>query len=406
MHTQTVLQAVCLLALSDVIQTQTLAINNVGVIDMMTGQVQKSQNILIEDNMIVDIQNAGINLGAAESFDASGMVIMPGLVDMHVHLYFTNDPSAFATTDNSVLPPLLANGITTVQDLGSNCDAIKATARKIVRNERLGPRIFSTCEMLDGVDSPFETVKRLQDPRQVETEVQKLMAQGVNKIKVHLRPSKEVFGAIAAACKKNNIMFGGHVPDSINAAEAVRQGMNFIEHMSRIEPGDESLIQEIGDKQLWITGTLIQGPTKDRLNLANDLRKAGARMLAGTDLPQGPGLCPNGSTHTELKLMVKAGFTPLQALQTATTNAYESLNVLSKLGTIETGKVADMVLLKENPVEDINNLDTIAGVIVNGKLHSEKALDKMLRDANLIKNLPFACGGRRDLKPRNTCCSV
>lgn len=260
--------------------------------------------------------------------------------------------------------------------------------------------------MLDGGDSPFETVKRLQDPRQVENEVQKLMAQGVNKIKVHLRPTEEVFGAIAAACKKNNIMFGGHVPDSINATEAVRQGMNFIEHMSRIEPGDQALIDDIGKKKLWVTGTLIQGQSDKRLKLAFDLFNAGARMLAGTDLPQGPGLCPNGSTHTELKLMVKAGLKPLEALRTATTNAYESLNVQSKLGSIETGKVADMVLFKENPAEDINNLDTIAGVIANGKFHSKDALDKMLQDANLVENLPFACGGRKDLKPRHTCCSV
>ncbi|KAM3561494.1 hypothetical protein ARSEF4850_003204 [Beauveria asiatica] len=358
--------------------------------------------------MIVDIQDTGANLSAAESFNVSGMVIMPGLVDMHVHLFFTNDNDAsqFATTDISVLPPLLANGITTVQDLGSNCNAIKNTARRIVRNQQLGPRIFSTCEMLDGGDSPFQTVKRLQDPRQVETEVQKLMAQGVNKIKVHLRPTEEVFGAIAKACKKNNIMFGGHVPDSINATEAVRQGFGFIEHMSRIEPNDQSLIQDIGDKQLWVTGTLIQGPSPVRLKLANDLRKACARMLAGTDLPQGPGVCPNGSTHTELKLMVEAGFSPLQALQTATTNAYESLNVHSKLGSIETGKLADMVLFNGNPVEKIKNIDTIAGVIVNGKLHRKDELDQMLRDANLAENLPFACGDRRDLKPRNTSCSV
>lgn len=406
MHIRIILQAAWLLALSYSGQAQTLAINNVGIIDMMTGKVQKSQNILIEDNIIVGIQSAGGDQRAAESFDATGMVIMPGLTDMHVHLYFTNDPTEFATTDNSVLPALLANGVTTVQDLGSNCDAITETVKNIGLNERLGPRIFSTCEMLDGEDSRFETVKKLQDPKEVENEVQNLMAQGVNKIKVHLRPSQQVFQAIAAACKRNNIMFGGHVPDSIDAREAVRQGMNFIEHMSRIEPDDKNLIQAIGNRQLWVTGTLIQGPTQDRLSLANELRKAGARMLTGTDLPQGPGLCPNGSTHTELKLLVKAGFTPLQALQSATTNAYESLNMLSKLGTIETGKIADMVLLKENPVEDINNIDTIAGVVVNGTLHPKEALDKMLRDANLLKNLPFACGGKEAVKPRVTCCSV
>lgn len=136
MHAQTVFQAVCLLALSGVIQAQTLAINNVGIIDMNTGEVQKSQNILIEDNMIVDIQNAETNLRAADSFDASGLVIMPGLVDMHVHLFFTNDASQFATTDISVLPPLLANGITTVQDLVQNMDYLQR------------PRLFQSARLI------------------------------------------------------------------------------------------------------------------------------------------------------------------------------------------------------------------------------------------------------------------
>lgn len=409
MHTRTILQAACVVGSSyfDLIQAQTLAINNVGVIDMATGQVQESQNILINGNSIVSMQSEAINPGAENNFDATGMFVMPGLADMHVHLYFSNDPASFATTDNSVLPALLANGVTTVQDLGSNCDAVKNTVQRIGQNQLLGPRIFTTCEMLDGADSQFETVKRLEDPQAVENEVQNLMAQGVNKIKVHLRPSRPVFQAIAAACQKNNIMFGGHVPDSINAREAVEQGMNFIEHMSRITPGDANLTQTIGKKQLWVTGTLIQGPSQQRLGLANNLRKAGARMLAGTDTPQGQGLCPNGATHTELKLMVKAGFTPLQALQTATTNAYESLNMLSQLGTIEPGKMADMVLLRGNPVEDINNIDAIAGVVVNGTLHDEKALGKMLSDADVVNKLPFACGGKNAKRLRAAaCCSV
>lgn len=409
MHTRTILQAACVVGSSyvNLIQAQTLAINNVGVIDMATGQVQESQNILINGNTIVSMQSEAINPGAENNFDATGMFVMPGLADMHVHLYFSNNPASFATTDNSVLPALLANGVTTVQDLGSNCDAVKNTVQRIGQSQLLGPRIFTTCEMLDGEDSRFETVKRLQDPEAVENEVQNLMAQGVNKIKVHLRPSRPVFQAIAAACQKNNIMFGGHVPDSIDAREAVDQGMNFIEHMSRIPPDDANLTQTIGEKQLWVTGTLIQGPSQSRLGLANNLRIAGARMLAGTDTPQGRGLCPNGATHTELKLMVKAGFTPLQALQTATTNAYESLNMLSQLGAIEPGKMADMVLLRANPVDNIDNIDAIAGVVVNGTLHDNEALDKMLSDADVVNKLPFACGDKNATMPRAAaCCSV
>ena len=114
------------------------------------------------------------------------------------------------------------------------------------------------------------------------------------------------------------------------------------------------------------------------LEVVQLLHKAGVPFLAGTDTPPGVYVFPGYSLHEELQRFVAAGFTPLEALQTATLNAARFLGVDQQLGTIEKGKLADLVLLNANPLEDISNTQKIAAVIVNGRYYSGKDLEKML----------------------------
>jgi len=114
------------------------------------------------------------------------------------------------------------------------------------------------------------------------------------------------------------------------------------------------------------------------LEIVNAMHKAGIPFLAGTDTPPGVYIFPGFSLHEELQRFVAAGFTPLEALQTATLNPARFLGWEDRLGTIETGKLADMVLLDANPLDDIGNTQKIAGVIVNGRYLSRADLDKML----------------------------
>ena len=85
--------------------------------------------------------------------------------------------------------------------------------------------------------------------------------------------------------------------------------------------------------------------------------------------------------HDELELFVKAGLTPLEALQTATINPSKFLKTTDSLGTIKKGNLADLVLLDENPLENINNTRKIAAVIINGQFLDRKALDELLKQA-------------------------
>ena len=108
------------------------------------------------------------------------------------------------------------------------------------------------------------------------------------------------------------------------------------------------------------------------------MHRAGVQFLAGTDTPPGVYIFPGFSLHEELQRFVAAGFTPLEALQTATLNPAKFLGMDDRLGTIEKGKFADLVLLDANPLEDIRNTQKIAGVVVNGRYFSRGDLDKML----------------------------
>jgi imidazolonepropionase-like amidohydrolase len=114
------------------------------------------------------------------------------------------------------------------------------------------------------------------------------------------------------------------------------------------------------------------------LEVAEMLHKAGVPFLAGTDTPAGIHIFPGYSLHEELERFVAAGFTPLEALQTATINPARFFGMEDQAGTVETGKFADLVLLSASPLEDIANTQKIAAVIVNGQYFRRADLDKML----------------------------
>ena len=110
--------------------------------------------------------------------------------------------------------------------------------------------------------------------------------------------------------------------------------------------------------------------------VVRQLHRAGVTLIAGTDIA-GPRI-PGFSLHEELALLVQCGLTPMQALQAATSTPASVLNKSKDLGTIEVGKLADLILLDANPLDDIHNTQRIRAVIVGGKLMNRSALDKLL----------------------------
>jgi imidazolonepropionase-like amidohydrolase len=115
-----------------------------------------------------------------------------------------------------------------------------------------------------------------------------------------------------------------------------------------------------------------------RVELVAAMRRAGVKLLAGTDAPTVAYTFAGFSVHDELGLFVQAGLTPMEALQTATRNPAEFLGILSSLGTVEKGKIADLALLDANPLENIGNTRKIAAVVIGGRILPKIELLKML----------------------------
>ena len=116
------------------------------------------------------------------------------------------------------------------------------------------------------------------------------------------------------------------------------------------------------------------------LAIVERLHRAGVPFLAGTDTPAGVDVVPGFSLHQELQRFVDAGFTPMEALQTATINPPRFLGRLADLGTVEKGKLADLVLLDGNPLDDIRNTRKIQAVVASGRYYSRERLDSILAD--------------------------
>jgi imidazolonepropionase-like amidohydrolase len=125
-------------------------------------------------------------------------------------------------------------------------------------------------------------------------------------------------------------------------------------------------------------------PTRKRfltkeLEVVAALHRAGVPFLAGTDTAAGVYIFPGFSLHDELGLLVRAGFTPIEALRTATLGPAEYLSLSDRLGRVAKGKLADLVLLDKSPLDDIANTRTVRAVVANGRYFSREDLDALLR---------------------------
>ena len=119
------------------------------------------------------------------------------------------------------------------------------------------------------------------------------------------------------------------------------------------------------------------------LSLIGKMNEKGVKFIAGTDFPN-PYVFPGFSLHDELSLMVKGGMPTLDVLRSATINPAIFMNKKADLGSIEVGKLASLVLLNKNPLENIENTKSIDTVIVRGKVYNRKALDLMLEQSKSI----------------------
>jgi hypothetical protein len=136
----------------------------------------------------------------------------------------------------------------------------------------------------------------------------------------------------------------------------------------------KSILAELDTDDVSVRRRFVQ----KEFEMVGAMHKAGVPMMAGTDTAAGVAVLPGFSLHTELECFVQAGFTPMEALQSATVNPAKFLGLQKQMGTVEAGKFASLVLLDGNPLEDIRNTRKIAAVFLKGKLLKRADLDQIL----------------------------
>ena len=432
---------------------EALVITDVNVIDVRTGEVRPDQVVVIEGNRITTLGSKGTRYPRnAPTVNAKGGYLIPGLWDMHVHLVFGD---WFPLAQEISLPLFIANGVTSVRDMGSELKTVQAFRNQIENGERLGPRILTSGPMLDGPKPRFPSSLAIATPDDGRRAVDVLKRRGVDFIKLQSLIPADAVMAIADEARKEELPFEGHVPDAVRAADMSAAGMHSFEHLLGIFEGSspvevefltgtkteakflstydparaEALAAILAKNQTWQCPTLVwerggnlidvTDYSKDprakyvpaywkdvtwkkmsedvkasfgtddlatrrkfldkELEVVQMLHKAGVPFLAGTDTPPGVYIFPGFSLHEELQRFVAAGFTPLEALQTATLNPARFFGMEDQLGTVAMGKMADLVLLDANPLADIANTQKIAAVIVNGRYFSRNDLQRVLQ---------------------------
>src|SRR6266481_7248998 len=178
----------------------TLAITHVSVMDMTGAKPLADQTVIIQKDRIAAIgaSNAVAMPRGAQILDAHGKFLLPGLVDMHIHLTAAGEPDG---SRKFIIPLLLANGITTVRDMGGYLESIRPLQREILEGKRLGPRIFTPGPYLDGSPPSFQPSLVVTNSVEAAEDVHQLVALGVDFIKVQSILSRGAYFAIAQAAQ-------------------------------------------------------------------------------------------------------------------------------------------------------------------------------------------------------------
>lgn len=415
-----------------------VAIVGVPVVDVAGGAVAPDQTVILDGSRIAAVAPAAsvtIPRGA-RVLDGRGKWLIPGLWDMHAH-------TAHPATD---FPLYIAHGVTGVRDMGGYVpsrpspvfsvpfDSLRVWRAEVRAGRVLGPRIVAAGVVLDGPE-PFPGALGLANARDARRVVDSLARAGVDFIKVTTGMPGEVYRAVADAARRAGVSLAGHVPAGLSAVEVAELGQRSIEHLMGLptrcvtQGRCADVFETLARRGTWVVPTLVAwrhvlyrddtavtrapalrwasraarlrwdstaaamgAPDSAQaraefsrfLRLVGEMHAAGLRLLAGTDAAY-LYTVPGYAVHQELRWLVAAGLSPAAALRTATLAPAEYLGAADSLGTIEPGKLADLVLLEANPLRDIANASRISAVIVGGRLvdaeRRRALLDEVVRHA-------------------------
>ena len=403
------------------VQTDTpdgiIAFTNARIITMEGDEVIENGTIVIENNRIKAIgQKISIPQGA-KIYDVAGKTIMPGMVDAHAHVggfrYGLTAQSNWQFLAN------LAFGVTTAHDPSANTETIFTLSEMQKAGELVGPRIYSTGFILYGADGDFKAViDNLDDAR---SSVRRTKAFGARSVKSYNQPRREQRQQVLQASREMGINVvpegGSHFYHNLTM---IIDGHTGVEHNLPVAPLYNDVIQLWAASGTGYTPTLIVNYgglngeyfyyqrdnvwENERLLRFTPRRIVDSRSRHRTMVPQkeyqnghilvsesakkltDAGVKVNMGAHGQLQglgahwetwMMAAGGMTNMEALKTATINAAEYIGASGDIGSLKAGKLADLIVLDANPLEDIENTQTVNMVMINGRLYDADSMNEI-----------------------------
>ena len=401
-----------------------VAITGATIVTMVDSEVVENGVIIIDNNQITQVGNSNTKIPKnAKIVDASGKTIIPGLIDVHAHMGLEWD--GLSSEQNWRYLANLAFGVTTTHDPSRDTEMVFANSELQKAGKILAPRIYSTGTILYGAVTGFTTeVNSLEDAKRA---LKRIKAFGGFSIKSYNQPRREQRQQILKAAREMDMFVypegGSTFQHNLNM---LVDGHTGIEHSIPVSPLYKDALRLYGESGVGYTPTLIvsyggiwgenywyskmnvfehqhlQGffpqemldqrrrRMKVEENDWNHIENAKATKAlsdAGVRVNNGAhGQLEGLGVHWEMWMLAQGGMSPLEALRASTLNGAEYLGMGKYLGSIQEGKLADLVILAKNPLNDIQNSDSVEMVMINGRLYEAKTMNEVITGS--AKRLP------------------
>lgn len=397
------------------VPTGKIAFTNARIITMKGDEVIEKGTIVIDQNKIVAIGKDVQAPADAKVFDVTGKTIMPGIVDVHAHLHAS--PDGISPQQDWNYFANLAYGVTTAHDPSANTEMVFSQSEMVKAGEMVGPRIYSTGTILYGADGDFKAViNSLDDAR---SNLRRLKAVGAFSVKSYNQPRREQRQQIIEAARELQMQV---VPEGgstfFTNMNMILDGHTGIEHNIPVWPVYKDVKALWNDSKSGYTPTLIvcygtqfgenywydrtevwkndrllnftpQGivDARSRRRTTSEYGDYGhidvsryVKQIAdgGTKVNLGShGQLQGLGAHWELWMLTQGGMTPIQAIRCATMNGASYLGMDREIGSLEPGKLADLIVMNQNPLDDIRYSDNIKYVMVNGRLYNAESMNEI-----------------------------